>query len=218
MIMMDHLDNLVLRYPILKPCKEEIANVFECIRESFASGGKLLVAGNGGSAADADHITGELMKSFLRRRSMRDDARDRLVELYGAEGDRLGGLLEGALPAIPITTLTSLTTAFANDVDPLVGFAQVVYGLGRPGDVFLGISTSGNARNIINAAMVAKACSIKTVALTGRSGGRLGKLCDFVIFAPEDATAYIQELHLPIYHALCAMLEDAFFCSDKVRA
>jgi D-sedoheptulose 7-phosphate isomerase len=170
---------------------------------SFASGGKLLVCGNGGSAADADHIVGELMKGFYKKRSLPAEEASKLGEY--------ARYLQGALPAIALTQHAALSTAFLNDVNPEMGFAQQVYGYGRDGDVLLGISTSGNSKNVCNAVRVAMNLGIKTIGLTGRKGGRLSEISDVCIGVPADITADIQELHLPIYHTLCAMLEELFF-------
>ncbi|GHU89457.1 phosphoheptose isomerase [Clostridia bacterium] len=206
-----HLNNLTRRCPTLVSCRKEIISAFELLRSAFNSSGKLLVVGNGGSAADADHIVAELMKSFLRRRAIPAQVNETLSSKFGDEGAVLATKLEGALPAISLACMPAITTAFGNDADPNAAFAQLVYGLGNEGDVLLGISTSGNAVNVANALMVAKVKGMKTVGLTGRSGGKFNALCDCVIHAPADETYAIQELHLPIYHALCATLEDEFF-------
>ena len=205
------LNELIERYPILESCKDEISLAFETMKASYQQGGKLLVAGNGGSAADAEHICGELLKSFLSRRPVEEAFKESLVKQFGEEGLDLASKLEGALPALSLVCMPSISTAFANDVDPTLTYAQLVYGLGRPGDVFIGISTSGNAVNVKVAMMAAKARDLKTIGLTGRSGGKLNQFCDVVIHAPSDETFKIQEYHLPIYHALCAMLEVEFF-------
>ena len=199
------------RYPQLLQCKDDFVKSFECIKSSYIAGGKLLTAGNGGSAADSEHIVGELMKSFLFNRKINTDTEKRLTEQFGEDGAQLAGKLEGTLPAIPLTSMPALTSAFANDVDAAVSFAQMLYGYGKAGDVFLGISTSGNSKNIVYALMTAKAMGIHTVALTGGTGGRCRELADIVICVPESETFKIQELHLPVYHALCSMLEAEFF-------
>lgn len=199
------------RYPRLTACKEGFEQAFECLKNAYRSGGKLLVAGNGGSAADSEHIVGELMKSFLFNRKIDSGFESRLVSEFGEKGSDLAAKLEGALPAVPLTSMPALTSAFANDVDAAVGFAQMLYGYGNEGDAFIGISTSGNSKNIIYALMAAKAKGIKTIALTGGSGGKCRELADIVICVPESETFKIQELHLPVYHALCSMLEAEFF-------
>ena len=202
---------LIKRYPSLESCKNEIFDAFESMKKTYQKGGKALIAGNGGSAADAEHISGELMKSFLFRRPIEEKTKTSLAEHFGKAGIELASKLEGALPALPLVCLPGISTAFANDVDPSLTFAQLVYAIGKPGDVFIGISTSGNSGNIIKACMTAKAKGISTIGLTGQSGGKLNNFCDIVIHAPSNITFEIQEYHLPIYHAICAMLEAEFF-------
>lgn len=204
-------EELFERYSILANCREDIEKAFNCLCESYHKGGKLLVAGNGGSAADSEHIVGELMKSLLFFRNIRPDLQEKLVKHFGTDGNQLAGKLEGALPAIPLTSMPALTSAFANDVDATVSFAQMLYGYGSNKDVFLGITTSGNSQNIVYAFMVAKAIGMSSIALTGENGGRCKELADILIRVPERETFKVQELHLPIYHALCAMLEAEFF-------
>lgn len=205
------LDELFERYPQLTSCKEDFITAYECLKNSYTSGGKLLIAGNGGSAADSEHIVGELMKSFLFNRKINMDVQKELTQEFGDDGELLANKLEGALSAIPLTSMPALTSAFANDVDAAVSFAQMLYGYGNKGDVFLGISTSGNSKNIIYALMTAKAMGISSIALTGGNGGKCKELADIVICVPESETFKIQELHLPVYHALCSMLEADFF-------
>lgn len=205
------MDELFERYPQLISCREDFIKAYECLKSGYSSGGKLLAAGNGGSAADSEHIVGELMKSFLFNRKINTDVQKELAQSFGDDGEQLANKLEGALSAIPLTSMPALTSAFANDVDAAVSFAQMLYGYGRKGDVFLGISTSGNSRNIIYALMTAKAMGIPSIALTGGNGGKCKELADIVICVPESETFKIQELHLPIYHALCSMLEADFF-------
>ena len=176
----------------------------------FEKGGKLLLCGNGGSAADCDHIVGELMKAFLRPRPIPASHHDALSR-SGAEGQALAGVLQGGLPCMALTSSTALNFAIANDVRADVIFAQQVYVLGRPGDVVWGLSTSGNAGNVVNAFLVARSLGLRTLSLTGQSGGRLGSLADVAVRVPAIATPDVQELHLPIYHALCAALEEHFF-------
>lgn len=198
-----HLERLIERFPELESLKNKVHAACDIMDKSFASGGKLLVCGNGGSAADADHIVGELMKGFYKKRPLPKE-----------QAERLGGFaeyLQGALPAIALTQHGALSTAFLNDVDPHMVFAQQVYGYGSPEDVVMGISTSGNSLNVCNAVQVAKSLGMKTIGLTGKRGGKLAELCDICINVPADITADIQELHLPIYHTLCAMLEELYF-------
>ena len=197
------LDELLDRYPSLIEQRESIIGVYNVLEESYANGGKLLVAGNGGSAADSEHIVGELMKAFIKPRKLKS-IDDKL-------GQVLADNLQGALPAIAVTGHVGLSTAYLNDCNPLLSFAQQVNGFGNEGDVFLGISTSGNSENILYALVTAKAKGMKTVGLSGRDGGKMRELCDAIIIAPETETFKIQELHLPIYHALCLMLEARFF-------
>ncbi len=199
-----HLAHLAQRVPSLSACTEAVQSAFVLLRDSFRSGGKLLLCGNGGSAADADHIAGELLKGFCKRRPLSGDERKALPPEWG-------GKLQGGLPAIPLNGLPALSSAFANDVDPMLTYAQLVWGLGNRGDVFLGISTSGNARNVCAAAQAARALGLKTIALTGESGGALAPLCDLAIRVPARETYLVQEQHLPVYHCLCLMLEDEFF-------
>ena len=208
---MRHIDHLIERYPPLGVCRKDIEDAVCAMIESFKKGGKLLVAGNGGSCADSDHITGELLKSFCKRREMPVNFIDRIRTIDAATGDYLADKLQGSLPAIALTNNTALMTASLNDVDGNVMFAQQVNGYGAEDDVFLGISTSGNSKDIVYAAVVAKAKGLKTVALTGKDGGKLRGLADICIVVPQDETFMIQELHLPVYHALCLEVEEAFW-------
>jgi D-sedoheptulose 7-phosphate isomerase len=198
--------------PALAACRTQIVEAFELLEACFAVGGKLLVCGNGGSAADSEHIVGELMKGFASRRPVPAELSRRLEEAYpGGDGRLLGERLQGALPAISLVSQTSLATALANDVAAEMVFAQQVYGYGRPADLLLAISTSGNAANVIAALRVARVLGLKTIALTGRDGGRMGKLADVVLRVPAAGTPEVQVLHLQVYHCLCAMLEAEFF-------
>ncbi len=188
-------------YPMLAPLAPDIDAAAEAIVDCYRAGGKLLTAGNGGSAADADHIVGELMKGFTLRRPI-DDPRI---------PPDLAQNLQGALPAVCLSSGLALPTAFANDCDGAYTVAQALYGLAKPGDVALLLSTSGNAENLVHAARLAAAIGVKTVAMTGRGGGKLAAICDITIRVPADETYRVQELHLPIYHALCRRVEHAFF-------
>lgn len=205
------INDLVNRYPVLETVREEIELVYKILVECYANGGKMLIVGNGGSAADAEHIVGELMKGFVKNRTVSDEMREALLEIDPERGAALAKNLQGGLPAIALTAHTSLNTAFANDRDPVMIYAQQVNGYGNPGDVFLGISTSGNAENVMYAAVTAKAKGLKVLALTGKDGGKLAKIADASIIVPVQETYKIQELHLPIYHVLCLMLEDRFY-------
>lgn len=208
---MEYLEELIRRYPVLEPVKEQIAQAYELIKECYETGHKLLVAGNGGSGADSEHIVGELMKGFKKERKLPEDMALRLTETDREAGSELAGKLQGALPAIALTGHPGLSTAFLNDVDGRLIYAQQVYGYGVKGDVLLAISTSGNSENIHYACVTARAKGIKIVGLTGRDGGRLKQDSDVAIVVPETETFKIQELHLPVYHALCLMLEEYFF-------
>ena len=205
------LDELLERYPSLVGQRENIIGVYKVLEESYSKGGKLLVAGNGGSAADSEHIVGELMKAFIKSRKLDTALQDKLKSVDKKLGEVLADNLQGALPAIAVTGHVGLSTAYLNDCSPLLAFAQQVNGFGNVGDVFLGISTSGNSENILYALVTARAKGMKTVGLSGRDGGRMKEFCDEIIIVPEKETFKIQELHLPVYHALCLMLEERFF-------
>lgn len=209
--MQKHIDLLVERYPSLAVCVKEINDTFDILKDSYSHGGKLLVAGNGGSASDAEHIVGELMKSFKLPRKLPEEYTNKLNEVNKEYGEVLANNLQGALPAIALDGHFALTTAYMNDCEPLLCFAQQVNGFGNPGDVLLGISTSGNSKNVLYAATVAKAKEMKVIGLTGQKDSKLSELADVTIQAPNTETYMIQELHLPIYHCLCLMLEDYFF-------
>jgi D-sedoheptulose 7-phosphate isomerase len=205
------LERLLKRYPDLSGTVPALQKAYLLLCECFKGGGKLLICGNGGSAADCEHIVGELMKGFLSRRPVPPELAARLEEMFPGEADSLAGRLQGALPAISLASQTSLLTAFANDVSADMIFAQQVYGYGRPGDALLGISTSGGSPNVIHALQVAKAMGLRTIGLTGRGSAQMAALTDVQICVPAEGTADIQERHLALYHTLCAMLEQAFF-------
>ena len=209
--LMRHIDLLVERYPSLESAKNDIAAAYLLLEESYKNGGKLLVAGNGGSAADAEHIVGELMKGFKLPRKAEADFAEKLVEENQELGSVLAENLQGALPAIALDGHPALSTAYMNDCEPLLCFAQQVNGYGKAGDVFLGISTSGNSKNVLFAATTAHAKGMKVIGLTGAKDSKLKDMSDVCIKAPQTETYMIQELHLPIYHCLCLMLEDRFF-------
>ena len=198
-------DNLIARYPALEGCRGDIEKATEIMAESFRAGGRLLVCGNGGSASDAQHIVGELMKSFVLPRKLPDAMREKLGDDY------LSDNLQGALPAVSLIGEAALSTAYANDCAPDLAFAQQVLGLGREGDVLLGISTSGNSKNVVYAAKVAKAQGMKVIMLTGAGGGKCAGLADAAVCVPEKETYKVQEYHLPVYHAMCLALEEEFF-------
>jgi D-sedoheptulose 7-phosphate isomerase len=206
-----HINLLAERYPILDVVKQDIIEAYLIMEECYENDHKLLIAGNGGSAADAEHIAGELMKRFEILRPVPVEFAQRLKEIDPVRGENLAHNLERGLMAIPLVAHEALTTAYINDVDGLGVFAQQLYGFGRPGDVFLGISTSGNSKNVMSATVVARALGIKIIGLTGANGGELADVADVAVKVPETETYMIQELHLPVYHCLCLMLEDHFF-------
>lgn len=210
---MDYLKQLISRYPNLEVCRADIEKTYQTLVRCFENGNKLYVAGNGGSCADSQHIVGELMKGFKLPRKCSEDFAEKLKSIDPDRGGELAEKLQGGLPAIALTDHQGLNTAFINDVanGGLLSYAQQLYGYGKKGDVFLGISTSGNSKNVMNAVVVAKAIGMSVVGLTGKSGGELAKAADVAIKAPETETFMIQELHLPIYHCLCLMLEEKFF-------
>jgi len=206
-----HVDLLIERYPELMVCEKSIIDAYLAMEECYIRDKKLLIAGNGGSAADSEHIAGELMKRFKTPRPVTRDFAERLKEIDPIRGENLAHNLERGLMAIPLVAHEALSTAYTNDVDGLGVFAQQLFGFGRPGDVFLGISTSGNSKNIMSATVVARALGLKVIGLTGAKGGELAEVADVAIKVPETETYMIQELHLPVYHCLCLMLEDRFF-------
>lgn len=206
-----HLGLLINRYPVLKSVEGSITDAYLILEKSYRNGGKLLIAGNGGSAADAEHIAGELMKGFKLPRKLHAEFAERLIEENKDLGIVLAENLQEALPTIALDGHPALSTAYMNDCEPLLCFAQQVNGYGKEGDVFLGISTSGNSKNILYAATTAHAKGMKVIGLTGARSSKLQQLSDVCIMAPEAETYMIQELHLPIYHCLCLMLETAFF-------
>lgn len=206
-----HIDLLIRRYPSLQSIRDAIIDAYLIMEECYLQGGKLLIAGNGGSAADSEHIAGELMKRFKTPRPISLEFANRLKQIDPERGTELAKNLECGLMAIPLVAHEALTTAYINDVDGLGVFAQQLFGYGRAGDVFLGISTSGNSKNIMNATVVARALGIKVIGLTGKNGGELAEVADVAVKVPETETYMIQELHLPVYHCWCLMLEDKFF-------
>jgi len=208
---MTRIEQLISTYPELNACLSDVKAAFEILRTTYQNGGKVLTCGNGGSAADAEHIVGELMKGYLLKRSLPEKTRTKLRIVSSQDGDYLLSHLQGALPAISLVSQTSLISAIANDTAADMIFAQQVYGYGREGDTLFGLSTSGNSRNVIYAMQVARALGLHTIALTGPTGGILKSVCDVCICVPWENTPAIQERHLPIFHVLCAMLEEEFF-------
>lgn len=208
---LEHYERLFERYPVLEGCRDQVMSAYSMLLDCYRRGGKILLAGNGGSCADCEHIVGELMKGFYLKRPMDPEARERIRAFAGELLPGVENLLQQGLPAIALTEHAALSTAVQNDLDPSLAAAQQVAGYGAPGDVMVGISTSGNARNVALAVSVARALGLNTLGLTGRRGGRLRELCDCAICVPADTPADVQELHLPVYHTLCAMLEAKFF-------
>lgn len=206
-----HINLLIERYPVLEKCRQDLIDAYLIMEECYEHDGKLLIAGNGGSAADSEHIAGELMKRFKTPRPVTPEFADKLKKIDPVRGGNLAKNLERGLMAIPLVAHEALSTAYINDVDGLGVFAQQLFGFGRAGDVFLGISTSGNSKNVMSATVVARALGIKVIGLTGAKGGELADVSDVVVRVPETETYMIQELHLPVYHCWCLMLEDRFF-------
>ncbi|MGA1101343.1 MAG: D-sedoheptulose-7-phosphate isomerase [Opitutales bacterium] len=201
---MNDIDHLCQRLPSLENCRDSIQQATDLLIQSFQQGNKLLLCGNGGSAADCEHIAGELIKRFSAPRPLPS-------ELSGLLGTELAQNLHGGLPALSLPSMIGFHTAFANDDDPAYAFAQQVIAFGKTGDVLLAISTSGNSQNLIHAVHTAKALGLKTIALTGENGGKLAPLCDLAILAPASDTPRVQELHLPIYHSICTVVENTLF-------
>lgn len=199
-----HLTELIERIPALAVCEAQIREAVECLAAAYQAGGKVLVCGNGGSAADAEHFSGELLKGFYKTRPLGEKERSQVGPTYA---DRL----QGALPTIPLGGFSALNTAFANDNEPELIFAQLVWGLGVAGDVLVAFSTSGESKNVLHAARVARAKGLKVVALTGEGGGTLAGLSDVAVRVPARVTHIVQEYHLPVYHCMALMLEETFF-------
>ena len=195
------LNELLERYPVLEECKKEIEYALNLLINTYKNGGKVLVCGNGGSAADSEHIVGELMKGFMLKRSVTDERISRsLVEN-----------LQGALPAISLVSQSGVLSAFINDVDPDMMYAQLVYGYGKENDLLICLSTSGNSKNCVNAAEVAKCIGMNVLSMTGAKPSKLSEISDCTVKVPETETFKVQEYHLPVYHYLCAMTEKHFF-------
>lgn len=203
-------DELFTRYPALETCRDDVGRAFDALLAAYRSGGKVVCCGNGGSASDCEHIVGELLKKFKKRREIPVAVKAGLAAA-GPDGARLAERLEGSLPAISLLSQTGILTAFANDVGWDEAYAQQLLGLAKPGDVLVAISTSGNSRNCVLAATLARVLGVKTVGLTGAKGGRFTDVCDVCVRVPADETFKVQEYHLPVYHALCAMLEEELF-------
>ncbi|MBQ8525402.1 MAG: SIS domain-containing protein [Clostridia bacterium] len=203
-------EELMERYPCLEACADAISKAAQMLTDTYKNGGKVLTCGNGGSCADSDHIVGELMKGFLLKRPMPDEKVSEFADLF-EDGECIAKNLQGALPAISLTAQSAIVSAFANDVDPELVYAQLVYGYGKAGDVLIGLSTSGNSANVVSATKTAKFMGVKTIIFTGKNQCTCDSFADVVIHVPETETFKVQELHLPVYHYLCAECERQFF-------
>jgi D-sedoheptulose 7-phosphate isomerase len=213
----NHFKELTGRYPQLRSVEKVIDNAAQCLIKCFKKGGKLLVCGNGGSSSDSDHIVGELMKGFEQKRQLVENLKKNLIAIDGERGKYLSETLQNALPVISLTANSALITAVANDTDPYLIFAQQVVGYGNTGDVLIGISTSGNSQNVIDAIITAKAKGMVVIGITGEEGGRMRSYCDILINVPGTRTSFVQELHLPVYHALCLAVENSIFGGTEKR-
>ncbi len=205
------LQELLKRYSKLTGLESQIAAAAGTIVNCYKNGGKVLVCGNGGSASDADHIVGELMKSFEGHRPLNDELKEEIKKISPERGKMLADSLQQGLPAIALTVHSALVTAVSNDINGDVIFAQQVTGYGNKGDIFIGLSTSGNSKNVVDAMIVAKAKGLATIGFTGETGGKMKEFSDVLLNVPEKRTAYVQELHLPVYHAICMMIEKELF-------
>jgi len=212
------LNRFCERHPKLSVVRDSIAQAAALIIKSYTAGGKLLICGNGGSSSDSQHLVGELMKSYECERPLDVSLKKRLTEVSAARGKFLAEKLEHGLPAISLSAHTALTTAICNDTDPNLVFAQQVIGYGMEKDILIGISTSGNSQNVVDACITARALNIKTIGITGKTGGMMKQLCDVLINVPEDSTADVQELQLPVLHILCRIVETHFYGNNKSKA
>ena len=204
------LNELFARYPALRSCEKEIADARDALIACYEGGGKVLLCGNGGSCADCDHIVGELMKGFLKKRPLSEERRAEMQKNYAVD-DGILSKLQAGLPAVSLPAITGLNSAFCNDVDPELIYAQSVLGLGKAGDILIALSTSGNAKNVAAAVVVARSLGMTVIGLTGEKGGLLREMADITVNVPERETFKVQELHLPVYHYLCAAVEAHFF-------
>lgn len=205
------MSELYTRYPALLACKEQIEEASALLLECAKNGGKILLCGNGGSCADADHIAGELLKSFVLRREPTENDKEKLRAACPEDADFLINNLQRGIPAVSLPALCAVNTAYINDAEPAMVYGQLVYALGKPGDVVLGLSTSGNSKNVVYAMKVARAMGLDTIALTGAKESKLSALCTCTVKVPETETYKVQELHLPVYHHLCLELEETLF-------
>jgi phosphoheptose isomerase len=211
------LNQLCNRFPQLSGIKDSIRQAAELIIRSYTAGGKLLICGNGGSSSDSEHLTGELMKSFECKRPLEISLKKRLKGISGSRGKYLAEKLEHGLPAISLSAHTALITAISNDIDANLIFAQQVIGYGMEKDVLIALSTSGNSQNIVDACITAMALNIKVIGLTGKTGGRMKQYCDVLLNVPEEMTANVQELMLPVLHNICRIIENHFYGSNKTK-
>jgi len=209
------LEDLLKRHPELQKIAGKIEQAAELIISAYEQGHRLYLCGNGGSAADSEHIVGELMKGFILKRPVGAEFQRQLQERYGEEGEAMAARLQGGLPAISLTGAPALSSAFSNDVAAEMVFAQQIFVMGQPGDVLVGITTSGNSKNVVNALKIAAVKGLKTIALTGEGGGKCAELVDCLVNVPARETFLVQEYHLPVYHTLCLMIEDRFYGSQK---
>ena len=205
------LDEMITRYPALDSCRNDIIKACRAIINCYQHQGKLLLCGNGGSCSDADHMVGELMKSFLKRRPIEDDLQKSLRSVSPDRGEVIAKGLQKGLPAISLNAHAALFSAISNDMNPSLVFAQQIEGYGKKRDVVIALSTSGNSPNIIDAVITAKAKGMLVIGLTGQSGGKIKPYCDIAICVPATDTPEVQEFHLPVYHAICKIVENSFF-------
>jgi len=203
----NEIDVLFANYPALRGCEESILAAFRILKDCYYRKGLIMVCGNGGSAADAEHIVGELMKGFKMRRPISPEQHLLIHTMFPADGDFFTQNLQQAIPAISLISQTSVSTAFINDVKAEMVYAQLVMGYGKPGDAVIGLSTTGNSKNVVNACKIAKALGIRTIGFTGEKASLLSEICDVTIQVPAQEVYRVQELHQPVYHSLCAMLE-----------
>jgi D-sedoheptulose 7-phosphate isomerase len=209
------IEELINRYPQLAGISEKINEAAERLIRCYQNGNKVLICGNGGSSSDSDHIAGELLKGFEQKRPLNDSIKKQLASMSAERGSYLAENLQTGLPAISLSAHSGLVTAVANDTDASLIYAQQVIGFGDPGDVLLGISTSGNAQNVLDAAITARAKGMTVIGMTGETGGKLKPFCDILINVPERRTSFVQELHLPVYHTLCLIVENHFFGTQE---
>ena len=207
----DILNEMIRRYPALEGCKDDIREAYKAVINCYSNQGKLLLCGNGGSCADADHIVGELMKNFERERPIDNNLKESLKSISGERGAFIAGSLQHALPAISLNAHSALYSAISNDMNANLVFAQQIAGYGQQKDVLIAMSTSGNSQNIIDAAITAKAKGLTVIGLTGQNGGKMKQYCDITICVPSDSTPEVQEFHQPIYHTICRIVENRFF-------